>query len=199
MSVAASLVLARTLSNSGKVFFLGAGHTPTGCVEVPLDTAEEFLRSQTSSGDSVIVTENSQIPELERDRILRRCPAWGVSAVWSGTASRPEDGLAVCIEETDMVQLLEHATHLSEDPVAIAPSIIDCTDEVCVTCSDEGRIGEVISSPAALFRPALVRTSEGIEEVDVTLVGNVNEHDLILIHAGGAIALLSETSIQEAA
>lgn len=199
MSEAVSLVLARTLSNSGKVFFLGAGNVPTGCVEVPLDTAEEFLRSHTSTGDTVIVLENSKISEIDRDRILRRCPAWGVSAVWSGTEARPEDGLAVCIEETDMVQLLEHAVQLSKDPVAIAPSIIDCTDEVCVTCSDEGRIGEVISSPVALFRPALVRTSEGIEEVDVTLVGNVNAHDLILIHAGGAIALLNETSIQEAA
>lgn len=67
-------------------------------------------------------------------------------------------------------------------------SSIECTDEVCITCSDEGRVGEVLTPPAGQFMPALVRTDRGEEEVDVTLVGEVAPGDLILIHAGGAIA-----------
>lgn len=77
------------------------------------------------------------------------------------------------------------------DLSALANSIA-CTDEVCITCSDEGRLGEVITPPAGQFLPALVRTERGEEEVDVTLVGEVVPGDLILIHAGGAIARIPE-------
>jgi hypothetical protein len=66
-----------------------------------------------------------------------------------------------------------------------------CADDVCITCSDEGRLGEVITPPDGPFAAALARTATGEELVDVTLVGPVSAGDLILIHAGAALARAS--------
>ncbi|MGZ7008152.1 MAG: HypC/HybG/HupF family hydrogenase formation chaperone, partial [Ilumatobacteraceae bacterium] len=63
----------------------------------------------------------------------------------------------------------------------------DCVDaEVCITCSDEGRLGEVITTDDA--GSARVRTARGIETIDTTIVTAVAPGDLVLIHAGAAIA-----------
>ncbi|MDR1294316.1 MAG: HypC/HybG/HupF family hydrogenase formation chaperone [Bifidobacteriaceae bacterium] len=69
-----------------------------------------------------------------------------------------------------------------------------CRDDVCVTCSDEGRPGEVVAAPSGAWDPAVVRTDTGIEEVDVTLVGAVVPGDRVLIHAGTAIGRLDPAS-----
>jgi hypothetical protein len=71
----------------------------------------------------------------------------------------------------------------------------DSTGEVCITCSDEGRVGEVVTPPATPLDMALVRTvsREGVagqEPVDVTLVAPVAAGDLVLIHAGVALTRL---------
>ncbi len=63
---------------------------------------------------------------------------------------------------------------------------------MCITCSDEGRLGEVVAAPEGLFEPARVRTADGLEDVDVTIVGQVLPGDLLVIHAGTAIALVAE-------
>lgn len=60
--------------------------------------------------------------------------------------------------------------------------------DYCVTCGDEGRLGEVVTPPDGPFAPALVRTAAGEEPVDVSLVTPVGPGDLILIHAGTALA-----------
>jgi hydrogenase maturation factor len=60
-----------------------------------------------------------------------------------------------------------------------------------VTCSDEGRLGEVISVEPPT---AHVRTASGIEAVDVTLVADVSVRDLLLIHAGTAIAVVDDVA-----
>ena len=62
--------------------------------------------------------------------------------------------------------------------------------EVCLTCSDEGRPGEVLSVDDQGM--AAVRTSGGVETVDTTIVAPVGTGDLVLIHAGTAIAVLDE-------
>lgn len=66
----------------------------------------------------------------------------------------------------------------------------ECHDDVCVTCSDEGRPGEVIGLPEFEFGPARVRTATGEEDVDVTVAGPVQLGDVVLIHAGVAITRL---------
>ncbi len=92
-----------------------------------------------------------------------------------------------------MYHLLWELTHVCfEHPGLLAEAADDCTDDVCVTCSDEGRLGEVVLSPEAEFSPALVRTATGEEAVDVTLVGDVAPGDLVLVHAGAAITRVDE-------
>jgi hydrogenase maturation factor len=63
---------------------------------------------------------------------------------------------------------------------------------VCVTCSDEGRLGEVLFEPADAVSSALVRTAKGEEWVDVTMLGDVAPNDLILVHAGAAITRVED-------
>lgn len=190
---AASVTLARTLTAGGTVFQVGgADRAVDGYVLLDVDSAEAALRERSRTGDSVLVVGEF----VDRDRILRRCPAWGIASVWVGTDGRPEPGLAsVTLLVPDALAALaavtSEATTLTGDVAAIAPAIVDCTDEVCITCSDEGRLGEVIA-PAVDFAPALVRTADGEEEVDVTIVGAVGPQDLILIHAGSAIAVIPD-------
>ena len=59
-----------------------------------------------------------------------------------------------------------------------------CTDEVCITCGD-------VALPAAVVRgsghSAVVRTAQGEEEVNVTLVAPVAPGELLLVHGGVAL------------
>jgi D-sedoheptulose 7-phosphate isomerase len=59
-----------------------------------------------------------------------------------------------------------------------------CSGEVCVTCGD-------VALPAAVVRvhgtAALVRTAQGEEEADVTLVAPVEPGELLLVHGGVAL------------
>ncbi|HEX4214533.1 MAG TPA: SIS domain-containing protein [Candidatus Dormibacteraeota bacterium] len=59
-----------------------------------------------------------------------------------------------------------------------------CTEEVCVTCGD-------IALAAAVVRvsgtTALVRTAQGEEEADVSLVSPVAPGDLVMVHGGVAL------------
>lgn len=71
-----------------------------------------------------------------------------------------------------------------------APAVV-CTDEICVTCSDEGRVAEVVAPGAG--GTATVRTAAGEETVMTLLVDPVAPGDLLLVHAGTAIARLEES------
>jgi hypothetical protein len=63
-----------------------------------------------------------------------------------------------------------------------------------VTCSDEGRLGEVVLEAPDDTGQALVRTAKGEEWIDVSMVSpdfpHVAPDDLVLIHAGAAITRL---------
>jgi hydrogenase maturation factor len=59
----------------------------------------------------------------------------------------------------------------------------------CITCSDQGVEMAVIRSDAASAL-ALCRGPEGDALVDVELVGPVGAGELVLVHAGTAIARL---------
>lgn len=63
-------------------------------------------------------------------------------------------------------------------------------EDVCITCSDEGRPGVVIGEHR-------VRTDAGDEDVDLTLVPGVGPGDRVLVHAGMAIAQLDSASDPE--
>lgn len=191
---AAAITLARTLNAGAPLFVVGESLPVDNAIHFTWENATHQLREHAVPGASVITLGSTHL--IERDRLLRRCPAWGVNAIWIGSDNAPLDGQAIRIDSPDANQTLTAVLSETEQarlqPELLIPSIVDCTDEVCVTCSDEGRIGEIVSVPNAPFMPAVVRTADGIEEVDVTLVGDVREHDLILIHAGGAIARIEE-------
>jgi len=154
-------------------------------------------------GDIVIAVAAADDPAV-RD-LMRRTPAWGALSVWIGSGARPAAGAAdhvLWIAEPNplapatgrfviMYHLLWELTHVCfEHPGLLNAPVAECNDEVCVTCSDEGRLAEVILAPGTRFGTALVRTQAGEERIDVTMVGAVTPGDLVLIHAGTALTRL---------
>lgn len=157
------------------------------------------------SGDVVLAVADAA-DEVVSD-VMRRSPAWGAETIWIGYGDRPPAGAAdhVLWVPTDdpmtpatgrfvlMYHLLWELTHVCfEHPGLLTPKDDGCTDEVCITCADEGRLGEVIAPPADVLSGALVRTAEGEEHVDTTVIGEVAHGDLILIHGGAALTRLGE-------
>jgi hypothetical protein len=133
---------------------------------------------------------------------MRRGPAWGATTIWIGSGRRPAAGIAdhvLWLDDPDprapatggfvlFYHLLWELTHVCfEHPGLLKPA---CDEEVCVTCSDEGRLGEVTAASAG--ETAAVRTARGVEDVVTTLVGPVGSGDLVLVHAGTAISRIED-------
>jgi hydrogenase expression/formation protein HypC len=74
-----------------------------------------------------------------------------------------------------------------ERPRAAAPTVPECHDEVCITCSDQAVAVTVVRLLDDDL--AVVDTGAGQEEVSVALVA-AGIGDTILVHAGEAIAVL---------
>ena len=142
--------------------------------------------------------------------LLRRAEAWGATTIWVGVGQQPAPHTATHLIWTDedsepaassaphdgrlvlLYHVLWELTHVCvEHPGLLTPTAAtDCSDDgVCITCSDEGRLGEVIVADAS--GRARVRTARGIEVIDTTIVSAVAPGDLVLIHAGAAIAEIS--------
>ena len=171
---------------------------------VASDTVAE-TRIATRPGDVVIAIADAADTAVAD--VMRRAPAWGAETIWVGYGQRPVAGAAdhvLWVPSDDpmtpatgrfvlMYHLLWELTHVCfEHPGLLKPTEPDCTDDVCITCSDEGRLGEVIAPPADMLSGALVRTAEGEESVDTMVVGDVVAGDLILIHGGAALIRLGE-------
>ena len=170
---------------------------------VSLDSAAPVvaLRSLVRAGDVVLAVSRGDLDPIAD--VMRRAEAWGATTIWIGVGQRPADRSADHVLWADDAQqrsstalhdgqlvLLYHVlwelTHVCfEHPGLLSSPDADCTDEVCVTCSDEGRLGEVVSTDGAR---AQVRTARGIETIDTTVGCDVSPGDLVLIHAGAAIA-----------
>jgi hypothetical protein len=156
-------------------------------------------------GDVIVAIAAADDPQVRS--IMRRAPAWGATTLWIGNGPRPPAGAAdhvLWVDEPDPLtpatgrfvlryHLLWELTHVCfEHPGLLTPDTGgDCAGEVCVTCSDEGRLAEVIG-PAGDLGGTLVRTATGEEQVDTTLVGPVAPGDLLLVHAGAAITRLDD-------
>jgi hypothetical protein len=136
------------------------------------------------------------------DDLVRRSEAWGVASVRLGAGPRPSDLRAthtVWLDDSDpaaaardgslvvLYHLLWELTHVAlEHPGLLVPEP-ECPDGHCVTCSDEGTVGEVRSVHGPR---ATVVLAGRPEEVDVTLVGPVAAGELVLVHAGVALTAL---------
>ena len=118
--------------------------------------------------------------------LLQRSEAWGLTRLWLGAGPRPQPGLAehvvwldgadpaLAARSGDMVllyHLLWELTHVVFEHPGLLEDEPACTDEVCITCSDEGRVAEVEAVRDRAQRRSLVG---GLTEtVDVSLVDPV--------------------------
>lgn len=168
----------------------------------PIEDLTASVRSSARSGDLLLVIAPAN-DAATRD-LLRRAAAWGLRTIWIGTGPRPADGAAdhvLWVDEADglaphdgrfilMYHLLWELTHVCFEQPGLLTDPDDCDGEVCITCSDEGIVAEVVE---AREHDAVVRTPDAdAAVVDTTLVGAVARHDLVLVHAGVAIATLDQ-------
>lgn len=163
------------------------------------------LRTLVRTGDVILVMSSSD--NAVALTVVRRAVAWGATTIWVGSGPRPPDAAAdhilwagadpdgthgSAVHDGRLVLLyhvLWELTHVCFEHPGLLTEVddVECVDgEVCVTCSDEGRVGEVIATDDA--GSARVRTARGIETIDTTIVTVVAPGDLVLIHAGAAIA-----------
>ena len=161
------------------------------------------LRTLTRPGDVLLVVAGAGDPQVRR--ALRRAPAWGLETLWVGAGTRPPTAAADHVlwltdhdedaVHTGDVVLLYHVlwelTHVCfEHPgLLVEPAGDECTEEVCITCSDEATLGEVRRVDGA---DVTVQTARGVDVVDGSLVGPLSFGDLVLVHAGIAIDRLAE-------
>ena len=134
--------------------------------------------------------------------VLRRSPAWGATTVWIGSGERPSAGAAdhvLWLDDPDpripatgrfvlFYHLLWELTHVCFEHSGLL--VGESTEEVCVTCSDEGRLGEVVTASGRRTGHRAHRTrrrGRGDHPVDPVAPG-----ELVLVHAGTAISRLDE-------
>lgn len=160
----------------------------------------DLVRVSVRAGDIVVGVGGADNAEVRS--VMRRCPAWGATTVWIGSGERPTPGMAdhvLWLDDPDprvpatggfvlFYHLLWELTHVCfEHPGLLKPA---AAEEVCTTCSDEGRLGEVTTVSAD--DTAEVRTARGVETIATTLVEPVAPGDLVLVHAGTAISRVEE-------
>lgn len=214
---AAALTLARRFANAGTLWCCAPGansHAQHVAVEfvhpvivgtkalpavAVLDEPVTTLRTMARTGDALLVVTAADAVDAVVADILRRAEAWGLTTIWLGAGRRPsvdrvdhllwltEDALARHDGRLVLAyHLLWELTHVCfEHPGLLREAAGE--DGVCITCSDEGRLGEVMASNP---EDATVRTACGIETVNTMLVGDVQPGDLLLVHAGTAITLV---------
>src|ERR1700737_5387564 len=163
---------------------MGKRALPSVALVEPDPVAQARVASQ--PGDLLLAVASVDEPAVVD--AMRRAQAWGVLTLWIGSGPRPPAGAAnhiLWIDSDDpmvpatgtfvlMYHLLWELTHVCfEHPGLLKP---ECTDVgalpsqaggpparggVCVPCSDEGRLGEVVLEPAEVPGRALVRTAPG--------------------------------------
>lgn len=154
------------------------------------------LRAAVRSGDMVFVL--AEADDAEVADVFRRAEAWGVETIWVGAGHRrPPPGLAdhlLWLDEDDQLaasedfvrlyHLLWELTHVVFEHPGLLKKQAVCQEDVCITCSDEGRLAEVETVEGD---EAVVRTPDGRERIDISLIEGPIAGDLVLVHAGFAI------------
>jgi hypothetical protein len=169
------------------------------------------LRALVRPGDVLCAISGADEPSVVD--AFRRARAWGAMTIWIGAGRRPPAGAADHVlwtadPDADAAlapydgslslryHMLWELTHVCFDHPGLLKQPEDevCEGPVCITCSDEGRLAEVVADTGELDFEATVRTAEGLEVVDTTLVGPLRAGDLILVHAGSAITIVGDES-----
>jgi hydrogenase maturation factor len=164
------------------------------------------VRELSQPGD-VLLTVSTADDAIAAD-LLTRAEPWGLTSVWLGagrranaTAPTPRADHVVWLDTDDPVvtarsgdlvllyHLLWELTHVVfEHPGLLTDDASDNTEDVCITCSDEGRVAEV---RALLDEGRIEVLAAGhSEQVDGRLVGELSPGDLVLVHAGVAVTTL---------
>jgi hypothetical protein len=160
----------------------------------------DLVRVSVKPGDIVIGVGGADDAQVLS--VMRRGPAWGATTIWIGSGERPGAGAAdhvLWIDDPDprvpatggfvlFYHLLWELTHVCFEHSGLLKP--ECAEEVCVTCSDEGRLGEVVTASADGM--AAVRTARGVESVATALIDPVVAGELVLVHAGTAISRIEE-------
>jgi hydrogenase maturation factor len=160
----------------------------------------DLVRVSVRPGDIVIGV--GAAADLDLRSVMHRSPAWGATTIWIGSGERPAAGAAdhvLWLDDPDprvpatggfvlFYHLLWELTHVCFEHSGLLKP--ECAEQVCVTCSDEGRIGEVVSPSADGI--AAVRTARGVESVATALIDPVAAGELVLVHAGTAISRIEE-------
>jgi hypothetical protein len=167
-------------------------------VALPTHDVVAGARANVRAGDVLVVIGEAQ--DRLACELVRRAAAWGVTTVWIGAGERPLAGSAdhiLWLQDAEaaphdgdfilLYHLLWELAHVCLEHGALLDPEPDCDGPVCITCSDEGRLGEVLTVAG---KTARVRTATGIEDVDLTLLGATAVDDLVVVHAGMAIARL---------
>jgi HupF/HypC family len=160
----------------------------------------DLVRVSVRPGDIVIGVGGAD--DAQVFSVMRRSPAWGATTIWIGSGERPAAGVAdhvLWLDDPDprvpatggfvlFYHLLWELTHVCFEHSGLLKP--ECAEEVCVTCSDEGRMGEVVSPSTEGM--ATVRTARGVESVVTALIDPVDAGELVLVHAGTAISRIEE-------
>lgn len=137
---------------------------------------------------------------------MRRAGAWGVTTLWIGCGPRPPTGAAhhvLWVDSNDpmvpatgrfvlIYHLLWELTHVCFEHPGLLTAEPEDTGPSCVTCGDEGRLAEIVLAPNEAAGQALVRSAAGEEWVDTAMLDHAAVNDLVLVHAGTAIASMDE-------
>ena len=160
----------------------------------------DLVRVSVRPGDIVVAVAGADDAQVRS--VMRRSPAWGATTIWIGSGPRPKAGMAdhvLWLDDPDprvpatggfvlFYHLLWELTHVCFEHSGLLK--LEGSEDVCVTCSDEGRLGEVVT--ASDDGMATVRTARGAEDVVTALIDPVATGDLVLVHAGTAITRVEE-------
>ncbi|HEY1839296.1 MAG TPA: HypC/HybG/HupF family hydrogenase formation chaperone [Mycobacterium sp.] len=160
----------------------------------------DLVRVSVRPGDIVIGV--GAAADLDLRSVMRRSPAWGATTIWIGSGERPVAGMAdhvLWLDDPDprvaatggfvlFYHLLWELTHVCFEHSGLLKP--ESAEQICITCSDEGRLGEVVSPSADGM--AEVRTARGVENVATALIDPVAAGELVLVHAGTAISRIEE-------
>ena len=169
----------------------------------------DLVRVSVRPGDIVVAVSDADDAQVRS--VMRRSPAWGATTIWIGSGERPTAGMAdhvLWLDDPDprvpatggfvlFYHLLWELTHVCFEHSGLLKPDAECSEDVCVTCSDEGRLGEVVSAPEEGEAPgmAIVRTARGVESVVTALVDPVAVGELVVVHAGTAISRVEEEDV----
>jgi len=174
-------------------------------VSIDGSAAAESVRLLSRPGDLLLCISTATDPQV-RD-LLIRADAWGLTSLWLGAGPRPgrADGdaradhvvwlhgvePAVAARSGELVllyHLLWELTHVVFEHPGLLTKEAECTDDICVTCSDEGRVAEV----RAVLAEGQVEVLVGgnAEQIDGRLVEDLRPGDVVLVHAGVAVTSL---------